>query len=242
MAGLFLFSKRRLLLPLLAKKAGVDVIGWRSEILPFQWRIAVSWLCGYFIFQIFNPVLFAYQGAAVAGRMGMSLSIVSALSAVALSWMSTKAAPFGVMIAHRDFAGLDRVFFRALIQSTILLASGAITLLTAILLIEHRWQSLAHRVLAPSAIALLLATSILNHIVFAEAVYLRAHKKEPFLIQSILVGILTGSSTIIAGRLWGATGVTIGYFLTSGIFGVTLATSIFIARRREWHADPAPAG
>lgn len=241
-AGVFLFSKRRLLLPLLAKKAGVDVIGWRSEILPFQWRIAVSWLCGYFIFQIFNPVLFAYQGAAVAGRMGMSLSIVSALSAVALSWMSTKAAPFGVMIAHRDFAGLDRVFFRALIQSTILLASGAITLLTAILLIEHRWQSLAHRVLAPWAIALLLATSILNHIVFAEAVYLRAHKKEPFLIQSILVGILTGSSTIITGRLWGATGVTIGYFLTSGIFGVTLATSIFIARRREWHADPAPAG
>lgn len=236
MAALFLFSKRGLLIPLLKRKCDVDALQWKTEILPFQWRIAVSWLCGYFIFQIFNPVLFAFQGPAVAGRMGMSLSIVSALGAVTLSWMSTKAAPFGMMIANREFERLDRLFFRTLIQSAVLLVAGAVILIFGVVWVQHVDPRIAQRVLSAPLIALLLATAILNHIVFSQALYLRAHKREPFLLQSILVGILTGTSTIIAGKLWGATGVTIGYFLTSGVFGVLFATAIFTNKRREWHA------
>src|ERR1035441_8019320 len=55
--GCFLFTQRRLLLPLLRHTTSVHIVSWRREIWPFQWRIAISWLCGYFIFQLFNPVL-----------------------------------------------------------------------------------------------------------------------------------------------------------------------------------------
>ena len=61
-------------------------------------QMASSWLCGYFIYQLFNPVLFAYKGAVVAGQMGMSLSLANALRSVAVSWINTKAAPFGALI------------------------------------------------------------------------------------------------------------------------------------------------
>lgn len=33
---------------------------WKDEILPMQWRIAISWLSGYFIFNLFNPVAFRF--------------------------------------------------------------------------------------------------------------------------------------------------------------------------------------
>ncbi len=233
--GVFLLSKRSLLLPLLRRKTGPNAIGWRREIWPFQWRIAVSWFCGYFIFQLFNPVLFAYQGAAAAGRMGMSLSIATALSAVALAWMSTKASPFGNMIALGDFASLDRIFFRTLVQSSILFVFGGMILLTALVIVEHRLPHLASRVLSAPIFALLLLTALLNHIIFSEALYLRAHKKEPFLFLSILVAILTGSSTLVTGKLWGADGVAIGYFLCSGVFGSAYGTFIFVTLRRKWH-------
>ena len=34
---------------------------------------------GYFIFQLFNPVLFATEGAVVAGQMGMTLAALNGI-------------------------------------------------------------------------------------------------------------------------------------------------------------------
>ena len=48
----------------------------------------------------------------------MSLSLNNALGTVAISWINTKAAPFGAMIARREFyAKLDHLFFRWVKQS-----------------------------------------------------------------------------------------------------------------------------
>ena len=88
---------------------------------------------------------------------------------------------------------------------------------------------------------MLLLTVLCNHIVFSEAVYLRAHKSEPFLVVSVTVGVLTAAGTVILGWLWGSTGVTIGYFFTSDVLGLVLGTTIFLARRSEWHAEPVSA-
>lgn len=49
---------------LLLSRDNKNIISWWNEIWPFQWKIAVSWLSGYFIFQLFNPMMFAFQGAA----------------------------------------------------------------------------------------------------------------------------------------------------------------------------------
>jgi hypothetical protein len=232
----FLFSQRTLLLPLFHHNSTGHIVSWRREIWPFQWRIAISWLCGYFIFQLFNPVLFAYRGAIEAGQMGMSLTIASALSTVAIAWLSTKASPFGTLIARREFRILDRLFFRTLWQSTLLLVSGIGFLLVSLNCASQRFPNLAARVLPMPQFALLLATILCNHFVFSEAIYLRAHKREPFLPQSIAVGVLTACSTIFLGKLWGAQGVTLGYFCTSGIFGLSFGTYIFITKRRQWHS------
>src|ERR1043166_6445087 len=51
-------------------------VSWAHEIWPFQWRIAVSWMSGYFIFDIVNPIAFYYCGPVDAGRLGMSLQLV----------------------------------------------------------------------------------------------------------------------------------------------------------------------
>jgi hypothetical protein len=233
--GCFLFSQRMLLLPLLRYDTTKHIVSWRREIWPFQWRIAISWLCGYFIFQLFNPVLFAYRGATEAGRMGMSLTIASAVSTVAIAWMSTKASPFGTLVARGEYKTLDHLFFRTLWQSAFLLAVGIVTLLLCLGFVTQHFPHLAARVLPLPVFGVLLVTIFCNHFVFSEALYLRAHEREPFLPLSIAVGALTACSTILLGKLWGAQGVTLGYFCTSGIFGLTFGTYIFITKRRQWH-------
>jgi O-antigen/teichoic acid export membrane protein len=231
-----LFSKhRRLLSQLLFYPSHEHFVGWRREILPFQWRIAVSWICGYFIYQIFSPVLFAYQGPIAAGRVGMSLNIATAIGSVALAWMNTKAAPFGTMIARGEYQKLDKLFFRTLWQSTAMLFAGEAMFILVLLIAEHRFPHFAMRVLSPGVFALLLMGTVINHVTTSEALYLRAHKQEPFLAQAVISAVLIGSLTFFLGKHFGANAVVIGLFAQGVLFGLPSGIYIFVKKRREWH-------
>ena len=69
-------------------------ISYLKEIFPFQWKIALSWISGYFIFQLFNPVIFATEGAKSAGQMGMSIVVLNTALMISLSWINTKVSTF----------------------------------------------------------------------------------------------------------------------------------------------------
>jgi len=208
---------------------------WLSEVWPFQWRIALSWLSGYFMAQLFNPVLFAAHGPIVAGRMGMSLSIGSALVAVSFAWMSTKASPFGVMVARRQWGELDALFFRTVRQSFFVLLICCLIVLTVVVALDHVGHPFSKRLLDPVSFCLLLLSTLINHIIYCEALYLRTHKKEPFLIVSVVVGILTATATLTLAGRFGAVGVSAGY-LACCLVGLVMGTVVFLRKRSEWHA------
>lgn len=211
-------------------------ISWRTEIWPLQWRVALSWLSGYCIFQLFVPTLFAWRGAIEAGQMGMSTGVISALASVAMAWVNTKGPQFGNLTAMKRYQELDRLFFRTLIQSTLILTLGAAVLLLGVVWLQNDGNPLHTRILPIFPFSLLLLTTVLNHIVFAEAAYLRSHKQEPFMWLSIAVGLSVGLIVLIFGRQYGATGMMIGYLGVSLVISFGGGTWIFIVKRREWHS------
>jgi hypothetical protein len=91
--------------------------------------------------------------------------------------------------------------------------------------------------LSPTALAILLLATILDTIVFAEALYLRAHKQEKFLLNSVLGALLVGTSTFFLGRSYGAIGVVSGSLMIGLIMGLPLGTYTFLKYRRAWHED-----
>jgi hypothetical protein len=208
---------------------------WRSEVWPFQWRIALSWLSGYFIFQLFNPVLFATHGPVVAGQMGMSITICNAILSVSMAWMSTKASPFGVMVARRQWKSLDTLFFKTFRQSALVLVAGSIVLCAFVGVLNYRHHPFSARLLAPVPLAFLLLSTIMNHSVFCEAQYLRTHKAEPFLWLSIVGALLTATSTLLLAKPFAAFGVSAGYLLCCTV-SLIIGTRVFLGKRREWHA------
>lgn len=232
----WLFTRRGLLLGLLRHPSGHHRIQWGKEVWPFQWRIAISWICGYFIFQLFNPILFAYWGPVAAGQMGMSLTIGTALLAISIAWVNTKSAPFGAMIARKEYARLDETFFRALAQSLVVCIAGSAAVWSVVVYLNLKHVHFALRVLGPLPFGLLLLTIIVNHIVFSEALYLRAHKQEKFLVISILNALLMTTSTYFLGKQFGAIGMVSGYFVINLVIGLGLGTYTFLKYRRLWHA------
>ena len=95
----------------------------------------------------------------------------------------------------------------------------------------------AHRLLGPGALALLFSVTLVNLSVFAEALYLRAHKQEKFLHNSVLTGCLVAASTLLLGRTYGAIGMITGYFVVSLFLSLGLGTFTFIKYRRICHAE-----
>lgn len=233
----FLMRYRRLLLSLLRYRIGSHAISWSGEVWPFQWRIAASWASSYLIMQLFNPVLFAYRGSVEAGRMGMSMNIANAVGAIALSWMTTKAAPFGTLVAKRQYPELDRLFGRTLKQSTIILLGTILVVLVGLAFIGNVMPAFPARILPLTLFAILLLTILCSHIVVGEAYYLRAHKREPLVYFWIIIAIISVAITIWTGKKWGAAGVTISYFLIGGLLRLIAATYVFFKKRKQWHAE-----
>jgi len=233
---LWLLHKYRNLLADLLRPGPVG-LDWRSEIWPLQWRIGASWLSGYLTVQVFNPVLFSTQGAAAAGRMGMSLALATAVTTCAMVWITTKAPLFGILIAKKRFYELDMSFKYAATQAVLVAALGATAIWFGVALLSRLGFSWSERVLSPAALAALLAASVISVLPYAQAVYLRAHKREPFLLLSILTGIAMLTTTVILSREMGANGVAFGYLAVTIALPLAGGTAIFLDARRRWHAE-----
>ncbi|MGO9360174.1 MAG: hypothetical protein ACLP1D_21310, partial [Xanthobacteraceae bacterium] len=188
---LYLALHRRLLAGLLRHRPEGNAIDWKREVWPFQWRIAVSWLCSYFTVQVFVPILFALRGPIEAGQMGMSLSIAGYMTGLVLPWISTKATPFGRLIAGRRFEDLDQLFRRTLGQAMTVFGFVAFGVCAGAALLPAIAPRLAARMVAPQIFPLLVAAAGANCVVQCLAIVLRSFKREPFLGQSLIAAALT---------------------------------------------------
>ena len=209
-------------------------MSWRLEIWPFQWRIAISCVSAYLISQLFTPLLFATHGPVVAGKMGMSLQIIHAMNSVAIAWITTKAPTYGQLIANKQTNALDTLFLHGLAQSFGILLIGVISVLLIFFYLTLTESPYAIRVLSPYLFAILSLVCLGNHIVSAEAAYLRAHKQEPFMVLSVLTGVATATLALLLIPPFGVAGAVYSYATTALLIGLGGGTAIFFRKRREW--------
>lgn len=217
----------------------VEKVHYRKEIFPYQWKIALSWVSGYFIFQLFNPVLFATEGAVVAGQMGMTLAALNGILSLSLAWITTKVPLFSGLIAQKNYSQLDFTFNKTLKQSALINFGALVTLAGVIFLIrffniELSGKPLGNRFLNYIPMLFMMIPVFLNQFISSWATYLRCHKKEPFLINSIVGGVLCSLSTVLLGKYYGVIGVTSGYCLLT-VSGLPWAYYIFKTKKLEWH-------
>jgi hypothetical protein len=166
--------------------------------------------------------------------MGMSLTLCLALASVSMAWMSTKASPFGVLVARRQWQTLDTLFFKTLRQSLLVLVVGSVVLYVCVCILHYLDHPLSRRILHPLPFAFLLLSAMINHVIFCEAQYLRTHKREPFLWLSVAIGALTAVSTFLLAKPFSALGVSTGYFACCTVLLIA-GTKIFLDKRKEWH-------
>lgn len=236
-AGLFFIASRYSLFfkQLLFRNPASDIIRWRKDIFPMQWKIALSWASGYFSFSLFTPLLFHYQGPVIAGQFGMTWSIVSAVARVSGVWLTPRAPLFGILIARREFEELNRRFWRITRLFSCMVLALSICCWLLVDMVHIFYSAFSNRLLSPPTVAVLLVAQALGALSFPFSVYLRAHKQEPLLILSVVTGVLTAIATIFLGRYYAAAGIATGYLLVN-LLTIPFVFLIWFRCCKDWHS------
>ncbi|MDE9550833.1 hypothetical protein [Xenorhabdus bovienii] len=209
-------------------KNNTKIISWKKDIFPFQWRIALSWLSGYFIFQLINPIIFSNQGEIEAGRIGLTLTVFSTILSLSMSWVTAKSPVMAKLIAENKFKELDQLFKKIAIKSGVANFIILITFVLVVIFVREYEFSISERLTNTKILLLLVLVSVANHFIFSAATYMRAHKKEPLLWNSLISGILVVITISNLSKI-SVLATMIGYLSVTVL--ITLPWTIYIFKK-----------
>lgn len=175
------------------KIMGHESISWRRDVFPLQWRVAISWACGYVIFSLFTPIVFASHGAVEAGRLGMAMTVFSAITTLGLSWINAKAPNLTMHISRGESEALNRLFNAMALRSIVATALPSFVIVTLVALGNHYAILLVNRIAPADTLFWIACAATVNVGVNAAATYMRAHREEPMLPVSVVSALLTSS-------------------------------------------------
>ncbi|MEI6094401.1 MAG: hypothetical protein WCR08_02875 [Gammaproteobacteria bacterium] len=232
----WLLKTHRQFLLLLARSVFKPLpFSWRKEIWPMQWRIALSWMSGYILNQIFTPLLYHYQGAVISGQMGICLLLANMLGLFSITWVTIHSPKMGELVAQSNRKSLDEVFFAAFWQSVFIFILGATGILGLGWLL--RGQDIITRFLPWLEMALLLLAFFFVHIIGVLSLYLRAHRIELFAPISVVGAGLIMATAWFGAVHYGSLGVTWSILIVNACYGFPSALWLWIKFKRKWRDD-----
>ena len=86
-------------------------------------------------------------------------------------------------------------------------------------------------------LGMLMIVSVTNSVTNGMALYLRAHKKEPMMLISLISGVLIGGSVWFFGAKFGPQGAVYSYFVLALVWGLPSTIVVFTRFKRRWHND-----
>ena len=193
-----------------------DLIDWRRDIYPMQWRIALSWIGGWIIWNSFTPMLFIHQGPSEAGRVGLALNIFMSITTLGTSWVNASLPSFLKYIALEQRMILNRLFLKTIASSMIFTSLLLIIFLVGVEILQTFNFVFAKRLAERPILFCLALVALANVFVSAAAVFMRAHKVEPMLSQTLTMGILVGLTSWV-GSQYSSLTMILGYTFL-GIF------------------------
>ncbi|PJD93174.1 MAG: hypothetical protein CK424_03015 [Legionella sp.] len=227
-------THKQLLLTLLKPCADPKGFSWLKEIWPMQWRIAITWISGYFIGQIFTPLIFYYHGSVLSGQMGVCLTVMNMLGLFAITWVTVRSPQMGDLVARAEYQQLDKVFFKALWQSIGIFVLGALGI--GFLLYLCQGHAVMARFLPWQEIALLLIAYLFVHIIGALSLYIRAHKIELFTPLSVVGACLVTLCAWFSVVTYGSLGVCWSILMVNACYGFPSALWLWMRFKRNSHS------
>lgn len=206
--------------------ACVENTGFLRGFRKLQARTAVTWLSSFFVFQLFSPLLMSFTDAVETGRFAFSLGVLTSVCSMPLVWIQTKLPSIGSLIsqgeAHLAFQTFKEAVVRTLLFSfaVVGLAMIGVHLLQKYFLTEQRF--------VPAVELLLFGVGLLlQNMTYCCVSYVRAHKREPFLLMAWLQATVTVAVAVALVAFAGRLGAVVAFSVS---WGFAAPYSLFVLR------------
>jgi hypothetical protein len=192
-------------------------LSWRRDLLPMQWRLAVQGLFSYMNFPLFTSLSYAYQGAVEAGRLGMTLQILSGIQAFALVFLRARVSLLAAARAHSELVMRSK---QATLHSVAVMFGLCALAILALLGLHSLSLPQVERVLSPTIFLIFSLGIVCTGIVQGIALYLRVHKMEVLTWVGVIVGCCYGLLGWQACSRFGAIGIAWSYTVVTAFVAV----------------------
>lgn len=231
----FLTVKEWRFFRMFAREPTEATLSWKHDLLPMQWRLAIQGLFSYLSFPLFTIIVYLSSGAVEAGRMGMTLQIMSGIQSLALVFLLARAPEFALLAASGNRVDLMARCRQAALRTMGVMVVMCSLVITALVAAQAMSIPQASRVLGVGAFAMFSAGIILTAPIQAIAVYLRAHKKELLTAVGVVGGLSYGASAWLGGNLYGSSGIALAYLLVTGV--LILPLTLRVLKRHQARAE-----
>jgi hypothetical protein len=236
--SIFLIKKYQTFLIALFKKNEKNT-SWKKSIFGLLWKYALSWSSGYFIFQIYTPFMFQFHGAIEAGKVGITISLVTAIFSISNTWFTANTPYMNILVAKREWKLLDKEYNKNLVLTIGTYVLGIGFLLIIVYCLRGHWllfDKLTERFLGLIPIIMLCCGWFFQIIINGIAVYLRAHKKEPLVVVSMANGVFIVITTYLCAHFLSTQWFFSG-FVVSYIFILPWVLKIQKNSKKVWHCE-----
>ena len=209
---------------------------WRKEVLPLFSRYAFSFFSGYFIFQIYTPFMQYFHGPIESGKVGITLVLVVAIFSMSNIWIYTIMPKMNMLVSQNDKKALDILFRKRLVFASLTYIVISIGIFIFLAIFKDFWimPKIISRFLPAQSVIMVLVCYFFQLIINSWATYLRAHKKEPYMIPSLILAVWIAIATAFVGQNLPPDYFFIG-FLSSYIWWLPLAYFIYKRCQLKWY-------
>jgi hypothetical protein len=218
-----------------------QAIDWKAEVVPLQWRIAIQGTLHWFATHLAGLVIFKCHGEAMGGRFGLMWTVLTAMQSASMAWVETRRPLFGQLIAEQNYVELDRLFFRLSRLSMILIAVGGAAFTTGVYVVNEFpnaiFTQIASRMPNVWSTAIYSVAFIALQPTLCISIYVRAHKRDPFLIPVIIASLTVAVLVFWLGSNYGIVGSGSGYLFAIAVVQTPIWVLVWYQSRKTWHTQ-----
>lgn len=203
---------------------------WWPEFSSLMWRYALSWCSGYFGLSAYTPVAFYFWGPEAAGKVGLSMAMWTAGLGIANCWMTAVVPRLNMMVEEKVWDRLDQLFrksFWRTIATMLAGGSGFLTVYAATRDMLPIWK----RILSLEGMMILFLCWLGQLVINSWATYLRAYKKEPLMVYSIIFSLYVFGVTLVCTQFFPVDYMFLG-FLSAMVWGIPYVWRIYNCQKK----------
>lgn len=199
----------------------------------YQYKIASSWVAGFIVFQSFNIIEIKINGPESAGVLGLAVACSNIIQSLSNVWVYTQNSQIVNVVLNGSrmeiIAKIKGIQNRTLITSIVLASAVFVGFI-----VDNKVTRFVKSPPSTTVCILFLVGSIINSYMSVLATFIRANRRDPFFIPSLLQASLTIILLVSTVGHYPQTGAAVSFIVPILIVAVP---SWLIIRRQEIKND-----